>query len=140
GSWVGGAEGSAAVGGLKLRLGALARGGRALGARLTRPDTVRVLLCGVVGGRAKWTVAPLLLTRFTMSTARLGFRYIDGGWIFEDNRAMLSLVLHGGFRPDRVYRLYRRGLAAAPGVSCPHAELGLGSPGSGGCQGAGLPG
>ena len=127
---------NAAIGRLKLRLGALELVELALRARLTRPDTVRVLLCGVVGGRAKWTVAPLLLTRFTMSTARLGFRYIDGGWILEDNRAILSAVLHAGFRPDRVYRLYRRGLAAAPGVSCPHAEVGLVSPGSGGCHSA----
>jgi len=125
-----------AIGRLKLRLGALELVELALRARLTRPDTVRVLLCGVVGARAKWTVAPLLLTRFTVSTARLGFRYIDGGWILEDNRSMLSLVLHAGFRPDRVYRLYRRGLAAAPGVSCPHAEVGIESPGSGGCHGA----
>jgi hypothetical protein len=125
-----------AIGRLKLRLRVLELLELALRARVTRPDTVRVLLCGVVGARAKWTVAPLLLTRFTVSTARLGFRFIDGGWILEDNRSMLSLVLHAGFRPDRVYRLYRRGLAAAPGVSRPHAEVGLVSPGPGGCHGA----
>ena len=125
-----------AIGRLKLRLRVLELLELALRARVTRPDTVRVLLCGVVGARAKWMVAPLLLTRFTVSTARLGFRFIDGGWILEDNRSMLSLVLHAGFRPDRVYRLYRRGLAAAPGVSRPHAEVGLVSPGPGGCHGA----
>ena len=121
---------NAAIRRLKLRMGALELVELALRARLTRPDAVRVLLCGVIGARARMAVAPLLLTRFTMSTARLGYRYIDGGWIFEDNQAMLSIVLHAGFRPDRVYRLYRRGLEVAPGgVSCSHADVGLVSPG-----------
>ncbi|HLQ23646.1 MAG TPA: hypothetical protein VK132_10590, partial [Gemmatimonadales bacterium] len=128
---------NAAIRRLKLRIGALELVELALRARLTRPDAVRVLLCGVVGARARWAVAPLLLTRFTVSAARLGFRYIDGGWIFEDNQAMLSPVLHAGFRCDRVYRLYRRGLEVTPGsVSSPHAEVGLVSPGSGERSGA----
>jgi len=121
---------NAAIRRLKLRMGALELVELALRARLTRPNAVRVLLCGVIGARARIAVAPLLLTRFTMSTARLGYRYIDGGWIFEDNQAMLSIVLHAGFRPDRVYRLYRRGLeVASGGVSCSHADVGLVSPG-----------
>jgi hypothetical protein len=122
---------------LKLRMGGLELVELALRARLTRPDAVRVLLCGVVGARARLAVAPLLLTRFTVNAARMGFRYIDGGWIFEDNRAMLSAVLHAGFRPDRVYRLYRRGLAVAPdGVSCAHGDVELVSPGPGERDGA----
>ena len=128
---------NAAIRRLKLRMGALELVELALRSRLTRPDAVRVLLCGVVGARARLAVAPLLLARFTVSAARLGFRYIDGGWIFEDNRAMLSIVLHAGFRPDRVYRLYRRGLAVTPGgVSISHAAAGLVSPGLGARHGA----
>jgi hypothetical protein len=128
---------NAAIRRLKLRMGALELVELALRARLTRPDAVRVLLCGVVGARARWAVAPLLLARFTVNAARLGFRYIDGGWIFEDNRAMLSVVLHAGFRPDRVYRLYRRDLAVIPGaVSCSHADSGRVSLGSGARLGA----
>src|SRR5438477_7371950 len=101
---------NAAIRRLKLRTGVLELVELALRARLARPDAVRALLCGVVGARARFAVAPLLLTRFTASAARLGFRYIDGGWIFEDNQSMLSAVLHAGFRCDRVYRLYRRDL------------------------------
>jgi len=128
---------NAAIRRLKLRLGALELVELALRARLTRPDTVRVLLCGVVGARARLAVAPLLLTRFTVSAARLGFRYIDGGWIFEDNQAMLSPVFHAGFRCDRVYRLYRRGLEVTPGgVSCSHVDVGLVSAGPGERHGA----
>jgi hypothetical protein len=128
---------NAAIRRLKLRLGALELVELALRARLTRPDTVRVLLCGVVGARARLAVAPLLLTRFTVSAARLGFRYIDGGWIFEDNQAMLSPVFHAGFRCDRVYRLYRRGLGVTPGgVSCSHVDVGLVSAGPGERHGA----
>ncbi len=128
---------NAAIRRLKLRMGVLELVELALRARLTRPDTVRVLLCGVVGARARFAVAPLLLTRFTVSAARLGFRYIDGGWIFEDNRAMLSAVLHAGFRCDRVYRLYRRGLEVTPcGVSRRQADVGLVSPRSGERSGA----
>ena len=122
---------------LKLRMGALELVELALRARLTRPDAVRVLLCGVVGARAKLAVGPLLLTRFTVSTARLGFRYIDGGWIFEDNQAMLSAVRHAGFRCDRVYRVYRRRLEVTPGgVSCSDADVDLVSPGPGERHGA----
>ena len=128
---------NAAIRRLKLRTGVLELVELVLRARLTRPDAVRVLLCGVVGARARLAVAPLLLTRFTVNTARLGFRYIDGGWIFEDNRAMLSTVLHAGFRPNRVYRLYRRGLAVTSGgVPCFHADAGLVAPGSGERRGA----
>lgn len=106
---------NAAIRRLKLRTGVLELVELALRVRLTRPDAVRVLLCGVVGARSRLAVAPLLLTRFTVNAARLGFRHIDGGWIFEDNRPMLSAVLHAGFRCDRVYRLYRRGLEDALG-------------------------
>jgi len=106
---------NAAIRRLKLRTGVLELIELALRARLARPDAVRALLCGVVGARARFAVAPLLLTRFTASAARLGFRYIDGGWIFEDNQAMLSAVLHAGFRCDRVYRLYRRDLEVIVG-------------------------
>jgi len=129
---------NAVISRLKLRMGALELVELALRARLTRTNAVRALLCGVVGARARLAVAPLLLTRFTVNAARLGFRYIDGGWIFEDNRPMLSAVLHAGFRVDRVYRLYRRGLAVitAGGVSCSHADAGLVSPGSGARHGA----
>ena len=122
---------------LKVRMGVLELIELALRLRLTRTDAVRVLLCGVVGARARLAVAPLLLTRFTVSAARLGFRYIDGGWIFEDNQAMLSAVLHAGFRCDRVYRLYRRDLEVTPGgVSCSDADVGLASPGPGARHGA----
>jgi hypothetical protein len=128
---------NAAIRRLKLRTGALELVELALRARLTRPDAVRVLLCGVVGARARVAVAPLLLTRFTVSAARLGFRYIDGGWIFEDNQAMLSTVFHAGFRRDRVYRLYRHALEVTPGgVPCSHADVGLVSPGPGERHGA----
>jgi len=117
---------NAAIRRLKLRTGVLELLELVLRARLARPDAVRVLLCGVVGARARFAVAPLLLTRFTVSAARLGFRYIDGGWIFEDNQAMLSAVLHAGFRCDRVYRLYRRGLeVTSGGVSCHRDNAGL---------------
>jgi hypothetical protein len=128
---------NAAIRRLRLRMGALELVELALRARLTRPDAVRVLLCGVVGARARLAVAPLLLTRFTVSAARLGYRYIDGGWIFEDNQAMLLPVFHAGFRCDRVYRLYRRGLEVTPGdVSRSHADAGLVSAGSGEHPGA----
>jgi hypothetical protein len=128
---------NAAIRRLKLRVGALELVELALRARLTRPDTVRVLLCGVVGARARLAVAPLLLTRFTVSAARLGFRYIDGGWIFEDNQAMLAPVFHAGFRCDRVYRLYRCGLEVTRGrVSSSQADVGLIAAGSGERHGA----
>jgi hypothetical protein len=99
------------IGRLRLRTGVLELLELAIRMRVGRPQAVRVLLCGVVGDLTTMGVATAMIGRFFHAAVRLGFRYIDGGWIFEDNEAMLRPVRSSGLRVDRRYRIYRLPLA-----------------------------
>jgi hypothetical protein len=99
---------------LRLRTGVLELIELATRMRASRPQAVRVVLCGVVGELTTMGVATAMIGRFFDAAGRLGFRYIDAGWIFEDNAAMLKPVRTSGLRFDRRYRIYRRALHPAP--------------------------
>jgi hypothetical protein len=62
-------------------------------------------------------VATAMIRRFFDAAGRLGFRYVDAGWIFEDNEAMLKPVRTSGLRIDRRYRIYRLPLDPVPAPS-----------------------
>jgi hypothetical protein len=99
------------IGGLRLRTGVLELIELAIRMRAYRPQAVRVLLCGVVGEMTTMGVATAMIGRFYDAARRLGFRYVDAGWIFEDNAPMLKPTLTSGFKFDRRYRIYRLPLA-----------------------------
>jgi hypothetical protein len=110
------------IGRLRLRTGALALIELATRMRAHRPQAVRVVLCGVVRDLTRVGVAAAMIWRFFDAAGRLGFRYMDAGWVFEDNEAMLKTVLTSGMKLDRRYRLYRLPLDRAgawPGIAPP---------------------
>ena len=75
--------------------------------RITR---IRVLLLGVLPAWQGKGVDALLYRRIWEDGRKKGYDWAEGGWVLEDNHAMVNGLERMGFAPYKTYRVYERPL------------------------------
>jgi GNAT superfamily N-acetyltransferase len=75
--------------------------------RITR---IRVLLLGVLPAWQGKGVDALLYRRIWEDGRKRGYDWAEGGWVLEDNHAMINGLARMGFAPYKTYRVYERPL------------------------------
>ena len=75
--------------------------------RITR---IRVLLLGVLPEWQGKGVDALLYRRVWEHGRKKGYDWAEGGWVLEDNHAMVNGLVRMGFAPYKTYRVYERPL------------------------------
>jgi GNAT superfamily N-acetyltransferase len=76
--------------------------------RITR---IRVLLLGVLPEWQGRGVDALLYRQVWENGRKRGYDWAEGGWILEDNHAMVNALTRMGFAPYKTYRVYEKALA-----------------------------
>jgi len=71
---------------------------------------VRILLLGALKEYRHTGVDALMYQWIWEKGTAKGFRWGEGGWVLEDNAAMVNGMLRLGFRPYKTYRIYDRSL------------------------------
>jgi len=77
--------------------------------RITR---IRVLLLGVLPEWQGRGVDALLYRAIWENGRRRGYDWAEGGWVLEDNHAMVNGLARMGFVPYKTYRVYEKALVA----------------------------
>jgi GNAT superfamily N-acetyltransferase len=75
--------------------------------RITR---IRVLLLGVLPEWQGKGIDALLYRRVWEHGRKKGYDWAEGGWVLEDNHAMVNGLVRMGFAPYKTYRVYERPL------------------------------